>query len=235
MQIALAQVSSVRGDIAANLVKHRHWIEAAGERGADLVVFPELSLTGYWPSLAESLATDQDDPRLDALQAASDRAGCIVAAGLPTRTDSGRRISMVVFTPEMPRRTYSKQLLHSDELPFFEHGADSLVLDLAGLRIAPAICFESFQPEHAAAASASGAQLYMTSVAKPQHSLEDARTYLAELAKDRAMAVSIVNAVGPSEEFPTAGCSAAWDASGACLGQLGSEEEELLLFGLDQD
>ena len=55
------------------------------------------------------------------------------------------------------------------------------------------------------------------------------------LAKDRAMAVSIVNAVGPSEEFPTAGCSAAWDASGACLGQLGSEEEELLLFGLDQD
>lgn len=230
MQIALAQVSSVRGDIAANLIKHRHWIEAAGERSANLVVFPELSLTGYWPSLAEALGTDQDDPRLDTLQEASEETGCIVAAGLPTRTDSGRRISMVVFSPRGPRRTYSKQLLHSDELPFFEHGTDSLTLDVAGLRIAPAICFEAFQPEHAAAAS--HAQLYMTSVAKPQRSLEDAQAYLAGLAKERSMAVSMVNAVGPCEDFPTAGCSAAWDADGACLGRLGSEEEGLLLFGL---
>ena len=69
MKIGVVQTRPITGDIQANIANHKQWIERAVVDGAELIIFPELSLTGYEPTLAKELATDQDDPRFDDLQA----------------------------------------------------------------------------------------------------------------------------------------------------------------------
>src|SRR5262245_26361037 len=63
-KVAAAQIPSVRGDIPRNIATHAAAIDLAGKHGVALLVFPELSLTGYEPDLAAELAMTGADPRL---------------------------------------------------------------------------------------------------------------------------------------------------------------------------
>lgn len=65
MRIGIAQIRPSKGDIAANIERHLAFAGRAVSMNADAVFFPELSLTGYEPALAEKLATTQDDRRFD--------------------------------------------------------------------------------------------------------------------------------------------------------------------------
>lgn len=166
MRIALAQTRPVRGDVTANLAAHRSLLDLALTRDADLVVFPELSLTGYEPRLARELAMDVDDPRLDSLQRASDASGATIAVGAPIRTSSKPHIALVLLRPRAPRRCYAKRWLHADEVPCFTPGAGSNGLLGERPHVALAICYELSVPDHAAAAVAAGAEVYLASAAK---------------------------------------------------------------------
>src|SRR5687767_12269882 len=104
MKIAVAQIQSARGDVRANLEKHIQWVNATE---ADLIVFPELSLTGYEPSMAKGLATGINDARFDVLQQLSDRKRIIIGAGMPIQTDTGINIGMILFQPGQPRELYT--------------------------------------------------------------------------------------------------------------------------------
>lgn len=68
--LAAAQTAPIRGDVEANLRQHAHLVRAAAEQGAEILVFPELSLTGYELNLAAELAFAEDDARLAPLAAA---------------------------------------------------------------------------------------------------------------------------------------------------------------------
>ncbi len=61
MKICVAQTRPIIGDIQRNIERHKNFIALAGSYGADTVIFPELSLTGYEPTLAEALATQPAD------------------------------------------------------------------------------------------------------------------------------------------------------------------------------
>lgn len=65
MKICASQMRPVAGDTTANMGKHFSLIDMASGLGADLIMFPELSLSGYEPRLARSLAMDANDPCLD--------------------------------------------------------------------------------------------------------------------------------------------------------------------------
>src|SRR5688500_3645217 len=121
MKIGVAQTKPVKGDIQHNLADHKKWIYQAASHGAHLIIFPELSLTGYEPTLAKELATYVDDSRLEELQQISDTKHITIGAGMPIRqqADAGITISMLIFQPFQPREVYSKQYLHADEIPFF--------------------------------------------------------------------------------------------------------------------
>ena len=58
MKIALVQARPVKGDIEANIAAHKRLIGLAVLNGADMIIFPELSITGYEPELANELATN---------------------------------------------------------------------------------------------------------------------------------------------------------------------------------
>ena len=148
MRIAVAQIESIKGNIEENLKTHLIWINKAIQNKADLVIFPELSVTGYEPEIAESLATNQNDARLDVMQNLSDNNGITIGVGLPTKTENDTFVSMIIFQPKKERITYSKQYLYPPEEPIFKAGKNPLVLNFETEVVSPAICYETTNKAH---------------------------------------------------------------------------------------
>jgi len=230
MRIGVAQTRPVKGDIPANIEVHLRCIALASTVQAEALFFPELSLTGYELALANALATDQDDVRLDVLQRTSDELGIIIGAGLPTQAGADVRISMVIFEPHRRRRTYSKQHLHVDEHPYFRPGVGQVMINTASGVIAPAICFESLLPGHAANAFNLGADVYLASVSKSEQGVAKAYDHYATIAKQYGRPVLMCNSIGPSDNFVSGGKSAVWTGHGTLAAQLSRDEEGILVF-----
>jgi len=230
MKIGVVQTKPVRGNIAENLADHQQWASLAVERGVDLLMFPELSITGYEPSLAEKLATTAEDERFAGLQRMSDRYGIFLAVGVPIRVEEGVQIGMVVFRPDEPRLVYAKQYLHADELPFFVPGKEQLFLWLEDHKIAPAICYELLVPEHAVNAYSHRADIYLVSVAKTAAGMEKAIEVLEGIACTYSMTVLLANSIGECEDGMCAGGSVVINDQGEVLAELFQEEEGLLVY-----
>ena len=230
MKICAAQHRPIAGDIGANISRHLKLIELAITQGSDLIFFPELSLTGYEPHLAKTLATDMHDPRLDVFQQCSDSQNIIIGLGLPVSAGDHVQIGMVWFNPNQLRCVYRKQQLHVDELPFFVRGNGQLVLKAAGHILAPAICYESLQPGHAEHAATLGADLYLASVAKPASQLAKAIRHYPAIARQHHLHVIMANCVGPSDNFRSVGQSAVWNNCGECVAQLDGESQGIILL-----
>ncbi|WP_216352429.1 hypothetical protein [Pseudomonas oryzihabitans] len=112
-------------------------------------IFPELSLTAYEPLLDDGFAMLLCDPKLDVFLQMSDRFGVLIALGAPLRAGQGIEIAMFVFQPGIERLVYSKQILHSGELPYFSAGSGQYEFSIADELMAPAIYYESLQASHA--------------------------------------------------------------------------------------
>lgn len=233
MKIAAVQLKPIAGDVGANTARHCALIELAVNSGAKLAFFPELSITGYEPSQAASLAMWSDDPALDTFQALSDRLDVVVGIGAPLWVDDQVRVGMIWFSPNASRVSYTKQLLHADERPYFSPGDEQLVLEHGGLRFAPAICYESLQPSHSERAAFMGADVYLASVAKPARGILNALRHYPDVAKIHKMFVVAANCIGRCDDFISTGSSAAWAPSGQQLAQLGSDSEGVLIVDTD--
>ena len=218
------------GDIRANSDRHQSFIELAVSTGAELVVFPELSITGYEPTLAKDLAIEPDDRRFDEFQSISDAKQITIAIGAPTRSPGGICISLLLFQPGRLRQVYSKMHLHADEEPFFVRGPVSEGLIGTSEKAALAICYELSVPEHAAAAFQNGAAIYIASVAKTAAGVENAVVRLSEIARDYAMTVLMANCVGLADSVDCAGGSAVWNNEGVMLCQLDDASEGLMVL-----
>ncbi len=230
MKISVAQIKPEKGAIKKNFETHKKWIDIAVSKNADLIVFPELSLTGYEPKLAKELAVDECNLILEDFQQISDLHKITIGVGLPTKSGSGIRISMVLFRPSLPRLVYSKQLLHSDELPYFEKGNQQVVFTVKGEKIAPAICYESLQNEHSEQAFKLGANIYLASVAKSREGIEKAFLHYPDIARKYSFPVLMANCIGFCDNFESAGQTSVWDGNGALIEQLDNKNEGVLIF-----
>ena len=233
MKISVAQTKPVKGNIESNIYHHKKIIELAVSYETDIIVFPELSVTGYEPALAKQLATVKDDRRFDEFQIISDSKKIIICVGMPTSADSVIYISMIIFQPGKPRQVYSKQYLHSDEEPYFVHGDRQVFLINGQHKIAPAICYELSIRGHSENAFNNGATIYMVSVAKTNSGVEKAIETLSGIAEKYSMIVLLSNSVGPSDNFIAAGKSSIWNNKGSLLAQLDDSDEGLLIFDTD--
>ncbi len=230
MKICIAQIEPIKGDLEQNIEMHKKYIRAALEENARIIVFPELSLTAYEPLLAERLAMDPNDTRLNEFQEFSNSNLISIMVGLPTQTHHGVHISMLIFQPHTQRSIYTKQLLHDDEKPYFKAGHKQVLLEIEDLTIALAICFESLQPTHLKKALQLGANLYLASVSKSQKGLDKALQYFPKKAKKYAIPILMSNAIGPCDNFISAGQSSVWGSDGELLGQLDRESEGVIIY-----
>ena len=230
MKIGVAQTRPITGDIRANIANHKQWIERAVADGAELIIFPELSLTGYEPTLAKELATDQGDARFDCFQALSNANGITIGVGVPTTHETGIYISLLLFQPHRARHVYSKSYLHPDEEAFFVRGQSSPHLQVNQTTIALAICDEISVPEHLESALRSNPGMYVASVAKFINGIDKAIERLSSVARECSMPVLMSNCVGFADGGHCAGKTSVWNNRSALLGQLNDSDEGMLIF-----
>ena len=231
MKICIAQTRAVTGDVNKNIDNHKKFAELAASRSAEMIIFPELSLTGYEPTLAGELATTKDDKRFNELQELSDSKKIIIGAGMPIKTDDGVMIGMIIFQPYQPRQTYFKQHIHPDEEPYFINGEYKPVL--VTKNIAMAICYEISVPAHAEQACKNEAKIYVASVAKTATGVEKAIETLSETAKKYSMTVFMSNCVGMNDGSECGGRSSIWNHKGVLMEQLNDRDEGLIIFDTD--
>jgi predicted amidohydrolase len=233
MKISVAQTRPLKGNIPANIEAHKRFIDLAIANGAGMIIFPELSITGYEPELAKDLATSQDDNRFNDFQEISNANHIIIGIGMPIKTDTAPMIGMIIFQPHQPRLTYAKQHLHADELPYFVQGTHQVYLTAGGSKIAFAICYELSVPEHAANVHTNDAAVYVVSVAKTMSGVEKAIQTLSETAGKYAMTVIMTNCIGLCDGVICGGRSSSWNNKGELTGQLDDTHEGILLIDTD--
>ena len=230
MKICLAQTQPQRGDVEANITAHKRLIGLAATNDSEIIIFPELSLTGYEPSMAKALALTSDDHRLEGFQFLANSHSITICLGAPIQLNEEICIAMLIFHPNRSMQIYFKEYLHKDEEDFFvSHQNDSLLMNHYP-NIALAICYELSVSEHAEKAATSGADFYVASVAKTAGGVEKSYKRLSEIASAHQMIVLMANCVGLSEEGLCAGQSAVWNSDGIPIGQLDDSNEGLLIF-----
>lgn len=234
MKIALAQIKSKKGAILANIQNHKNWVKQAVSLKANAIFFPELSITGYEPELAKTLSTTLNDKRFDQFQEISNTQHITIGIGMPLHNDKGIQIAMLIFQPYQPRTKYAKQILHEDEYSYFVCGTEQLILDLNGIKIAPAICYESLQPNHLEEALKQAADVYIASVAKSQNGIIKANKYYPIAAKKHSIPILLSNCIGFCDNFQSVGQSAIWDKNGVLMAQLPPNKEGLLVYDWDK-
>lgn len=230
MKICVAQSRPFPGNIARNIEQHQRLMATAVPHHPDLILFPELSLTGYEPTLAQELAMAVDDGRLADFQTIANARQVTVGVGAPIIQGDGICIGMVLFQPGQPRQLYAKKYLHADEEPFFVSGRSSVEFLSNHNEVALAICYELSVPAHAARAHENGAVIYIASVAKYARGVVAAHLRLAEIARDYGMTVLMSNSVGLADGDLCTGNTAVWNRQGTLLGQLDDTNEGGIIF-----
>ncbi len=230
MKICVAQTRPVKGDIQSNIENHIKLIDLAILNGADTIIFPELSITGYEPELAKQLATNQDDRRFTVFQQISDTSQVTIGVGVPTKSDTDTCISTILFRPHRARQTYSKKYLHADEEEYFCIGKSSTNLIESKTNIALAICYELLVPAHAENAFRNGAEIYIVSAVKSVEGVDKAIERLSEVATKYSMIVLLSNCVGTSGGIKCGGKTSVWNKEGLLAAQLNDTDEGIIIL-----
>ncbi|MFF2143043.1 carbon-nitrogen hydrolase family protein [Kitasatospora sp. NPDC058190] len=221
MKIAAAQLSCVPADIPANVRQIVALSNEAREQGAELIVFPELALTGYeLEAIAAdpNLWTPPDDARLDALRST----GIVTVVNCAVPTD-GPRPALGTFVYGSDGElitTYLKQHLYENEQGIFTAGDRDGRFELNGLRFALATCFDNHFPDLTARGAADGCHVHLaSSLYGTGNGIHERATVYPGIAKDSTMHVVLANHVGPSGPWTGCGGAALWAPGGALLAE----------------
>ena len=239
MRLALLQLNAVVGDLEGNRDRILAGLGEARAAGADLVLFPELAVTGY---PAEDLllrpafvAAAEEATR----EIAARTEGIVALVGTPWRFDEGLANACAVCVDGELRTVYRKRLLPNygvfDEERYFEPGDEALVLPLAGLPVGLTVCEDIWRPEPAAALAAAGAKLLVNVSASPFHlgKAESREAMLAERARTHGFPLAFCNLVGGQDELLFDGHSVLIGADGEILARAPGFEEHLLVADLE--
>ncbi|WP_223513233.1 carbon-nitrogen hydrolase family protein [Pseudomonas sp. GL-B-19] len=219
LTIAAAQSISVAGDLAANIVRHQRFMQVAAEQGVQLLVFPELSLTGYERGLAAELAITPDAEVLRPLRDFAQVVGVTSVVGMPIRLSDGSPvlIGALVFGADGSLGVYSKQHLHPGEEVAFAPGAGGSMLTIGADAVALAVCADFSHASHAAAAAEQGADLYAAGVLITENGYAPDTALLQGYAGTHSMAVLMANHGGVTGGWESAGRSAIWASDGSLI------------------
>jgi predicted amidohydrolase len=161
MQALLAQVTPSSGNPDGNV--QRAAAAIAGNPEVELVVFPELYLSGYCLGLIAGLACVPDGDELAPIAQAAEAASSAVMVGFPEALGDGVANSVACFDDDGSiAGVYRKTHLFGDETEAFVAGDSLLIVPLKGRRVAPLICFDMEFPEPARAVAQAGADLLVT-------------------------------------------------------------------------
>jgi NAD+ synthase (glutamine-hydrolysing) len=239
LRCALAQINSTVGDIAGNADRIAAATVQARERGAALVVFPELALTGYPPEDLLLKPHFLDDAASTLEQLAAQTIDVVAIVGFPERADDVYNAAAVLADGRIVG-TYRKLRLPNygvfDEQRYFQAGAAPATVEVNGATVGITVCEDVWEPGPPATAEAlAGAQVVVNLSASPYHhgkGLERERM-LAQRARDSLVSVLFCNAVGGQDELVFDGHSVAIDHTGETVARAPQFEESITVCSLD--
>jgi len=237
LRIALAQMNPVVGDIEGNLAKTKEMLRAAADAGAALVVFPELTLTGYPPEdlLLKRNFLARADAALKDLAASVQ--GITALVGWPEAADGLLYNSAAVLTDRQIEAVYRKQLLPNygvfDERRWFEPGSEPLVVDVDGAKVGIEICEDMWEPEPTRCTAAAGAEVVVNLSASPYHfgKGREREQILCTLAREHGVHMAFCNLAGGQDELVYDGHSLMIDPQGEVTARGPQFGEALVLEG----
>ncbi|MEU5052710.1 carbon-nitrogen hydrolase family protein [Streptomyces sp. NPDC021096] len=236
MIISAAQFTARPCDIDANVARMAGFVAEAGERGASLVVFAELAVTGYELDAIVAdpgrLTMAPDDARLAPVRDACRTAGVAAVVNCAGTAPAGPTISSFVYGPDGALLTrYDKvHVTETEAAAGFTTGTEDGRFTLGGVGFGLAICFDAHFPDVAARAAADGCRALLASslYGRPTGEAERGEIF-PSLAKDHALHVLLANHVGPSGPYDACGLSAVWGPDGSVLAE-GTQEGAGLTF-----
>ena len=239
MRIALAQLNAVVGDLDGNRDRILDHLRRAEAEGADLVVFPELAVTGYPPEDLLLRPGFVKAARATLDEIAQECTGTVALVGVPL-FDRDLANACAVCTAGRVAAVYRKQFLPNygvfDEHRYFTAGRDLLLLRTGDVLVGPTICEDMWQPGPPATDLAlAGAQLLVNLSASPFHvgKAEDREEMLVTRARDNASYVAFCNLVGGQDELVFDGHSVVLDDEGGVVARAPGFEEALLVVDVD--
>jgi len=235
---AAAQCASVPLDVEANVARHLAFIDAARDAGVELLVFPELSLSGYELARMAACALTPDDAVLAPLRERAQKYKMTVVAGAPIRfADSLPAIGAITFHAAGRTSVYRKHFLHAGEERYAAPGsALSQVHEVRATRVALALCADTGNSLHPHGAAMAGAELYAAgSLISPAGYAKDSKQ-LAGYAALFGMGVLMANHAYSAGGHQSAGRSAFWAAGGELVvAAPGQGEMLVVVHGLGGD
>ncbi len=234
--IAIAQTPSIRADINANIKIHSKYIKKAAQEGANIILFPELSLTGYEPKLAQDCCILPDDPQLTTLQQLAVQNNIIILAGAPVPDSKGElNIANLCFFPVGNIDTHTKRYLHPGEEEYFVPGNHQIMISTNNHKIAQAICADFTNPQHSRDAAQNGATLYLAGAFITPNGYDKDAEILKSIAVKYKMPVFLANHSEKTGGIDTAGKSAVWDNQGTRLAQIPDTRNAIIIAALNQN
>lgn len=232
LRIAAAQSSSVPGDVVGNLRRHLAFVDAAAAEGASLLLFPELSLTGYELPLLTRHVLSADDPVLEPVRerARQHRITVVLGAPVPGTSGSLPAIGAICVHPDGSGALYRKRFLHAGEERFASPGeVNTHGLDVDDQRVSLAICADTVHAEHPRWARADGATVYAAGVLWSGAGYAADAAIVQIWATGHGMAVLVANHGAPTGGFAAAGKSALWGPDGQRLAEAPASGHHLVL------
>lgn len=236
LSIAVAQSKSIKGNINDNIVLHQKYIDIASENNVDIIVFPELSLTGYERIIAKEKALSGDENILLPLSEMSNEQNITIIAGCPIRSEYSKPyIGALVIQPFKKITVYRKRYLHPGEENYFVPSQDNVIYRYKGESVGIAICADINNPEHPADAKKSGATIYAAGVMITPNGIADAYNNLAAYASKYKMPTMMANYAAETGGYETGGGSAIWNEKGEMLVGAESSGQSILIAYKEDD
>ena len=239
MRLALCQFNATVGDIVGNSRKISDGLSAAREAGASLVLFPELSLTGYPP---EDLLLKEHflaDARRELERLAEQAVDLTAIVGFPERAEDVYNAAAVLAggtVHAIYRKVYLPNYGVFDEQRYFQAGPGGAVIELDGQLIGLSVCEDIWEPGPPASEEAhAGATLLVNVSASPYHAGKGAERerMLAQRARDNLACVAFCGLVGGQDELVFDGHSVVIDHTGSTIARGGQFIEQLVICDVD--
>ncbi|MEQ8834939.1 MAG: NAD+ synthase [Miltoncostaeaceae bacterium] len=239
MRIACAQLNTVVGDIAGNGRLIRRALADAAEAHADLVLVPELAVTGYPPEDLLLRPAFLDAARAELHRIAEAVRHGVAIIGFPEWDGDAFNAAAVVHDGEV-RAIYRKRFLPNygvfDEARYFRAGDRAGLIRLGDVRVGLAVCEDVWYPSPVVSSlSAAHADVICCISASPYHRGKGDRRegMLATRADDASAALAFCNQVGGQDDLVFDGRSAVFDAMGEVVARAPQFDEHLLLVDID--
>jgi predicted amidohydrolase len=238
--MALAQIRSSPGEVAANVRKMLQYTRDAAERGCDAVVFPEMSDTGYhMPSITRTAST-WDGAAYTEIAAAAVEFKIGVFAGLSERVGGDIYNTIAVIGNDGKliakyRKTHLMTGVPICEHNFLRPGNEVTLCTLGGFKIGLMTCYDIRFPELARRLCLQGAEVLVVPAAWPMYRLGHWETINACRAIENQVYVAAVNRVGTDEGLGFCGASRLLDPYGTILASASSIDETLIVGEISRE